>query len=159
MTSARSLSAPQFDDVSTDLADPPRFERAAREAAENLAQMGYQIAKKDGHALSRRLVRGAYAAAEKEFRAAEKREAKERLAEEQGMARPTPTTVVRPADPSQVWAGVGDTGDYDLFDPDAVVDAGPRYNGRNDSAEPDSPATASQDGGTNAPGVVDPESP
>jgi putative transposase len=135
------------------------FERASREAAENLAQMGYQIAKKDGHSLSRRLVRGAFAAAEKEFRAAEKREARERLAEEQGMARPTPTTVVRPADPSQVWAGVGDTGDYDLFDPDAVVDAGPRYNGRNDFAEPDSPATASQDGGTNAPGVVDPEAP
>lgn len=135
------------------------FERATREAAENIAQMGYQIAKKDAHALSRRLVRGAFAAAEKEFRDAEKREARERLAVEQGMPRPTSTTVVGPADPSHVWAGVSDTGAYDLFDPDTVINAVPPHHGGTDSAEPGPSATAPQNDGTSTPGPVDPEAP
>ncbi|MFD1211113.1 Mu transposase C-terminal domain-containing protein [Arthrobacter sp. GCM10027362] len=108
--------------VNAEAFDAP-FSRAIREAAENLAQLGYQITSRERHALSRRIVKGAYAAAEKEDRDAEKREAAEKLAAEQGMARPNPKQVVEPEVPSSVSPGVEDTNGYDLFDPDAMVDA------------------------------------
>jgi hypothetical protein len=79
------------------------FERAIAESAENISRLGHQIPEKERSLRSRQFLKGAVAAAEKEERTAAEREAKDRLAAEQGMARPRPRTVVEPEDPAELW--------------------------------------------------------
>lgn len=98
------------------------FWRAAFEAADTIAALGYQIPAKERSLRSRQVVRGAFAAAEKEQRAAEERDAKDRLAAEQGMARPRPLSVVSPTRSIPVW-DYGEVGDsYELFSPEIGAD-------------------------------------
>lgn len=117
------------------------FSRAIFEAADNVAGLGHQLSAKDRNVLSRQLVKGAFAAAEKEQRAAEERDAKERLVAEQGMPRPRPVSVVTPEDPHQMWASVGDTGLYELFDPTSAVEG--THGRRHERARPGRDATTS----------------
>ena len=51
------------------------------------------------------------------------REQKARLADEHGIGRPKPQTVVEPEDTSELWAGSASAGAYKLFDPDDIVNA------------------------------------
>lgn len=106
--------------VNSDAFDAP-FSRAIYEAADSVARLGHQLSAKDRHVLSRQLVKGAFAAAEKEQRAAEERDTRERLAAEQGMPHPRPITVETPEDPHQNWAAPKDSGVYELFDPESAV--------------------------------------
>lgn len=100
-----------------DAFDSP-FSRFVREASESLSQLGGQISTGERSVLSRKLVQGAYKAAEKEFRAAEKREESQRISEEQGMARPKPIEVVEPEDVRPLWDRPRVSEVYELFDPD-----------------------------------------
>jgi hypothetical protein len=108
--------------VNADAFESP-FSRATRESAENIAALGQQITAKERSDLSRRLVKGAAAAADKEFHTAAAREQKAKLADEQGIGRPKPRTIVEPEDTSEMWAGAASAGAYKLFDPDDIVNA------------------------------------
>lgn len=132
--------------VNADAFDSP-FSRATRESAENIAGLGHQIPEKERGDLSRRIVRGAAAAAEKEFSAAENREQKQRLADEQGIGRPKPRTVVEPEDTSKMWAGAASTGAYKLFDPDDIVNSMDQMRARSKDTAADKPENRQQDKG------------
>ncbi|GAA1496051.1 Mu transposase C-terminal domain-containing protein [Paeniglutamicibacter kerguelensis] len=94
------------------------FSRFVRETSEIISQLGGQISTGERSLLSRKLVQGAYKAAEKELRAAEKREESQRISEEQGMARPKPIDVVEPEDVQSLWDKPRVSETYELFDPE-----------------------------------------
>ncbi|MGO4230138.1 Mu transposase C-terminal domain-containing protein [Arthrobacter sp. YAF34] len=130
--------------VNADAFDSP-FSRATRENEENIAALGQQITAKERSDLSRQLVRGAAAAAEKEFRAAADREQREKLADEQGIGRPKPTTIVEPEDSSKMWAGATGTDAYKLFDPDDIVNAMDTKHYLSEDATADAPENLKRD--------------
>ncbi|WP_185260722.1 Mu transposase C-terminal domain-containing protein [Pseudarthrobacter sp. NBSH8] len=107
--------------VNSDAFDSP-FSRAIREMAEAARQYGFQIPEKERGEASRLFVKSVSAAAEKEFREAQEREAKERLDAQQGVAHARPRIVEEPRGPSEVWADAGHTGAYEIFDPESYED-------------------------------------